>query len=46
MQIMAFVRISQRYLTLPRHELGKAFVLEHDGNAPFAEKLYSSDRPS
>ena len=36
----------QRYLTLPRHEVAKAFVLEHDGNASAAEKLCSSDRPS
>jgi hypothetical protein len=36
----------QRYLTLPRHEVAKAFVLEHDGNASVAEKLCSSDRPS
>lgn len=35
-----------RYLTLPKHEVAKAFVLEQNEKSSVAEKLYSSAEPS
>lgn len=35
-----------RYLTLPKHEVANAFVLEQDEKTSIAEKLYSSAESS